>query len=453
MNWSAVKNWGFSPVDGAPLVALRLVFAALVLFSTVRFAAYGWIETQIVDPQITFPFWVFASVPRPGWWAAWGLFAAMAAGSVLMLADRPRLGAVVFFVPFTFVELLDKTNYLNHYYFVSLMALLLAFLPSQRRHAAGVPRFARDLPKVLLTLVYFYAGIAKLHPEWIWDGMPLRIWLPQHNDFPVIGPLLALPETAVLFSWGGLLFDLTAGFLLWSNRWRPWVYPVVVAFHVMTWCLFPIGVFPWVMIGCTTVFFSADFHRGWVQVVTRKALPVFRPEGYRWPASNRGLIAALVFLCVQLVLPWRYLAYPGELFWHEAGYRFSWRVMLIEKAGAAFFYARDDQGREREVDLSGFLTPNQIKMMATQPDLLVQTAQWIERRDAEDGLGTEAVRAEVWVTLNGRRSQLFIDPFVDLTEVEDGPGQARYWVLPLDSVVTMSEYRRMKPELREQAGW
>ena len=68
MNWSAAKNWGFSPVDGAPLVALRLVFAALVLFSTVRFASYGWIESQIVDPEVTFPFWIFASVPRPGWW-------------------------------------------------------------------------------------------------------------------------------------------------------------------------------------------------------------------------------------------------------------------------------------------------------------------------------------------------------------------------------------------------
>ena len=207
------------------------------------------------------------------------------------------------------------------------------------------------------------------------------------------------------------------------------------------------------MIGCTTVFFSADFHRRWIAVATRKELPAFRPEVYRWPSSNRGFIAAAFFLCVQLVVPWRYLAYPGELFWHEAGYRFSWRVMLIEKAGAAFFYARDDQGREREVDLNAFLTPNQIKMMATQPDLLIQTAQWIERRDAEDGLGTEAVRAEVWVSLNGRRSQLFIDPFVDLTEVQDGPGQARHWVLPMDSVVTMSEYRRMKPELRAKAGW
>ena len=440
-------------MDGAPIVALRLIFAVLVLFSTVRFAAYGWIEAQVVNPEVAFPFWIFSSIPRPGLWAAWSLFVTMAIGSLLMIAGRPRFGALLFFLPFTFVELLDKTNYLNHYYFVSLMALLLAFLPSRRRDAEGVPRYARDLPKALLTLVYFYAGIAKLHPDWIIGGMPLGIWLPQHSDFPILGPLMALPETAMVFSWGGLLFDLTVGFLLWSDKWRPWVYPVVVIFHVMTWCLFPIGVFPWVMIGCTTVFFSDAFHRRWIELVSRRALPSFQPDICQRPSSNTGFYAAVAFMIVQLVVPWRHLAYPGELFWHESGYRFSWRVMLIEKAGTAFFYARDEEGQEREVNVSSFLTPNQMKMMATQPDMLVQVAHMIQKRDRESGLMTEAVRAEVWVTLNGRRSQLFLNPFIDLTEVEDGPGQFRDWVLPMDSVVSISEYRKRKSQWKIEAGW
>ncbi len=38
-----------------------------------------------------------------------------------------------------------------------------------------------------------------------------------------------------------------------------------------------------------------------------------------------GLIMSACFLAIQLIVPWRFLAYPGELFWHEAGYRFSWR--------------------------------------------------------------------------------------------------------------------------------
>ena len=149
----------------------------------------------------------------------------------------------------------------------------------------------------------------------------------------------------------------------------------------------------------------------------------------------------------------RYLAYPGELFWHEAGYRFSWRVMLMEKAGVAYFYARDDEGREREVDLSGSLTPNQMKMVATQPDMLLQAARWIRDEDRRAGGSTDAVRAEVWVSLNGRRSQLFLDPFVDLTRVDDGPWVARDWVLPQDSIVTTAEYQRVKEDWKMRAGW
>ena len=40
---------------------------------------------------------------------------------------------------------------------------------------------------------------------------------------------------------------------------------------------------------------------------------------------------------MQILIPFRSLIYPGELFWTEEGYRFSWRVMLMEKAGYASF--------------------------------------------------------------------------------------------------------------------
>jgi len=35
------------------------------------------------------------------------------------------------------------------------------------------------------------------------------------------------------------------------------------------------------------------------------------------------------------------MLYPGKLFWTEEGFRFSWRVMLMEKAGTAQFKITD----------------------------------------------------------------------------------------------------------------
>ena len=78
-----------------------------------------------------------------------------------------------FFVLFTYVELLDKTFYLNHYYFVSLLSFLLVFLPLNARLAldvrlgvrprqARVPAWTLYAVRLQLALVYVFAGVAKL---------------------------------------------------------------------------------------------------------------------------------------------------------------------------------------------------------------------------------------------------------------------------------------------------
>ena len=128
----------------------------------------------------------------------------------------------------------------------------------------------------------------------------------------------------------------------------------------------------------------------------------------------------LTYVLIQLILPIRYLFYPGDLFWTEQGYRFSWRVMLMEKAGTAFFYVTDPEtGNRGEVNNCDFLTPNQEKMMATQPDLILQYAHIIKDEVESRGIKNPVINAEIYVTLNGSRSKLFIDPEVDLTTLKD----------------------------------
>ena len=137
----------------------------------------------------------------------------------------------------------------------------------------------------------------------------------------------------------------------------------------------------------------------------------------------------LTYVFIQLILPIRYLFYPGDLFWTEQGYRFSWRVMLMEKAGTAFFYVTDPEtGNRGEVNNCDFLTPNQEKMMATQPDLILQYAHIIKEEVESRGLKNPIINAEVYVTLNGSRSKPFIDPEVDLTTLQDD-FKPKDWIL------------------------
>lgn len=409
-----------------------------------RFLAKGWVDILYVQPSFHFTYFGFDWVQVLPAWAMYGLFGLLAlSAACIMLGWRYRLFSWVFFLGFTYVELIDKTTYLNHYYFVSLVSFILCFLPAHRYFSLDVRRdsslLQTEMPRWMLlilqgqlAMVYFFAGIAKLHYDWLVRGMPMAIWLPPLADMPIIGPIFRYSYTALAFSWIGCLYDLTIPFWLWWKKTRPLAYVAVVVFHVMTWLLFNIGMFPWIMILATLVFFSPAWHEKRLAQLGRLFSYTLPQSGTARPKATSRWLAYMFagFFCLQLVLPFRYLAYPGELFWHEQGFRFSWRVMLMEKVGSAFFTITEPHtGREWEPTNASYLTPLQEKMMATQPDMILQYAHYLGEEFKKQGVKDPEVRAKVYVSLNGRRSKLFIDPEVDLYQEKES-FRAKSWVLP-----------------------
>ncbi len=486
----------------------------MMLFSTARFWALGWIEDHYLNAKLNFKYFGFEWVqvlPPAGMYA---LHVAMLAGALgVMLGCFYRFSALLFFLTFTYTELIDITYYLNHYYFVSLVSLLLIFVPAHRRFSIDVwrnpeifsattPRWTVFIFQLQLAIVYVYAGLAKINHTWLIQALPLRIWLPASDALPVIGPLFKLPWMPWVFSWAGMLYDTTIVFwLLWPKS-RPLAYVSVLIFHTMTGLLFQIGVFPLVMIGATWIYFSPGFHerviryllfvirdwllvirdwllvigyplfviRDWLLVIRDWLLVIRYPlfvirdwllvirdwlsvlSGGRAPStwkldipcwtldiqkrssllSHLSSLLFFLFFAFQLLFPWRYLLYPGNIFWTEEGYRFAWRVMLMEKAGTATFYVKDAQtGREGVVDNSAFLRPHQEKQMAMQPDLILQYAHFLREYYAQQGVADPAVRAEVYVTLNAKPSRLLIDPTVDLGRLRDS-WAPKPWILPFE---------------------
>ena len=191
----------------------------------------------------------------------------------------------------------------------------------------------------------------------------------------------------------------------------------MVGFHLATWALFNIGVFPWVMIGAATIFFGYGWPRRFVPSRLLGSRAWLAPP----PAARVALIGLLaVHFTLQLALPLRHVLYRGDTQWHEQGFRFAWRVMLREKTGMVEFrVAEPHTGRRWRVSPSEELTPQQVKMMAVQPDLLLQYAHHLADRFECSGIGPVEVRADAWAALNGRPSQRLIDPSVDLAAVED----------------------------------
>ncbi|NJM93504.1 MAG: HTTM domain-containing protein [Cytophagales bacterium] len=351
----SVLSWLSHEQSPAPLAVFRILFGLLMLASTLRFWAQGWISQLYIEPQFYFTYpgfhWV-QPLGDPGMYLIFGLMALSAL--MITLGWFYRLFSVLFFLSFTYVELIDKTNYLNHYYFISLVAFLLIWLPAHRHFSLDVhggrvsalcrvPRWAVGSLQLQLGLVYFFAGWAKVNSEWLLEAQPLAIWLPARSHLPLIGPLLTYKATAYAFAWFGALYDLSIPFFLCFRRTRPWAYLAVLAFHLTTAWLFPIGVFPYVMIFASLIFFSGQWHERLLAGLGAWLAPMARSLGASSRSTSlRGSTGLLILLgihfVIQLAMPLRYLAYPGNLFWHEQGYRFSWRVMLMEKAGSSEFW-------------------------------------------------------------------------------------------------------------------
>jgi len=453
------------PVDGSSAVVFRVAFGALAFLGVVRFFVYGWIDEFYVQPAHHFQYWGFGWV-QP--WPAAGMylhFALMGAAALaVMVGYRYRLAIASYFALFTYVELIDQTTYLNHYYWVTLAALLMVFMPLNRvasldaraGRVPGVERIggASTVPvwviwvlRAQLAAVYVFAGLAKLNPDWLFEAQPLSIWLANHDDLPLVGPLLAVPATAFVFSWAGAAFDCTiVGWLLW-RRSRPFAYVAVIVFHTLTWLLFPIGIFPWLMIGGTLLFFPPDWpcrvlarlrpgaggprHAPTLEARAPTSAPPPLPRSRVSWQARAGVLAIAVFALVQVVLPLRHYAYASNVRWSEDGYRFGWRVMLSEKAGIAEFRVTDPKTGERwRVSPLDYYTPLQVRVMSTQPDMLLQAAHVIRDDFARLGHPAVEVRADVFVAFNGRAPARLIDPDVDLGAIAYRPG-VKPWVLNL----------------------
>ena len=70
-------------------------------------------------------------------------------------------------------------------------------------------------------------------------------------------------------------FNTPDPFILINNRFRIYGYILVVIFHIMTSIMFPIGVFPLVMICSTLIFFSEDFHSKIIHLISKITLNPF----------------------------------------------------------------------------------------------------------------------------------------------------------------------------------
>ena len=194
---------GSQPVSPASAAAFRIIFGLGGVLAVIRFAANGWISELYIEPAHHFTYYGFGWVQA---WPGWGMhlhFALLGLASLgVALGYRYRLSIIAFFLLFIYVELIEQATHLNHYYFVSLISIIMIFLPlsqtaspDARSALAGkispnIPRATLWMLRAQIGLVYIFAGIAKLNPDWLFHAEPPYIWLYNSTGAPLVGPLL-----------------------------------------------------------------------------------------------------------------------------------------------------------------------------------------------------------------------------------------------------------------------
>ena len=423
-------SWG-SLVDGASYGLFRMAFGWTLVVEVVRYFALGWIERDFAGPEEHFAYFGLDALrPWPEPWLQVHFAVLGLAALGMALGRRPRLCAGIFALGFGLAFLWEKSTYQNHNYLIFLLAVLVACIPASRR-PCGVPRWGLLLLRFQIAVPYVFGGIAKLGGDWL-AGEPMGMWLAERRELPHVGAWFEEPWALSLFTWGGLVFDLSIVPLLCYRRTRAWAYVVSVLFHLTNHLLFQIGIFPWFMILGTTLFFEPD----WPRRVVARLVPggaVRIPPAAEGEREVSPLVGGLLvaWIVVQIALPFRHALYPGRVDWTEEGHRFAWHMKLRDKKARVHSITLLDPrtGATAGVDPRDYLTNRQITEMCAHPEMIRQFAHMVARRARLRGIRPQ-VRADVRVSLNGRAYLPLVDPEVDLLSVEPGLGPAE-WIAPL----------------------
>ena len=169
------------------------------------------------------------------------------------------------------------------------------------------------------------------------------------------------------------------------------------------------------MIGVTLIFFPHQSFKQFEFLLTTAR--------YQYPQHRLRIVilkvGLVLFFAIQFFLPLRHYCYTGHVLWTEEGFRFSWRVMLVEKAGHVEYKIRNpDTGQSIIVYPQDYLAPWQLKQMSFQADMILAFAHELREQYHVLWEVEPEVYVDCFVSYNGHPSKRYIKKTVDLAKVE-----------------------------------
>lgn len=431
----------YKPIENSPIIVFRIVFGFLLFAEGFGAILTGWVNRAFVSPQIHFTFIGFEFLENLSGPMMYFYFACMGTlGLFVMLGFYYRVSMLGFAILWTGAYLGQKTHYNNHYYLLMLLNYVMVFVPAHHYFSLDVkrkpslkkntcPQWVYILLIAKLGIVYTYASIAKIYPDWL-AGTPIQIWFSSKINYPIIGALLQEKWLQNMILYGGILFDgLAVPLLLWRKT-RVFTFIIGIFFHLFNSIVFGIGIFPYLMIGYAVLFFKPEIIRK--RFFKKKESLLGKTSDVTYPKfAKLSVIIILLYLLIHIALPLRHHFYKGNVFWTEEGHRLAWRMMLRIKHGRAYFVVKDEKNKKQEtIPAYKYLTPKQANKVATHPDMLWQFVQFLKKEYQKKGYENPAIYAYAKASLNGRPLRKIVDEKVDLAKEEWYMFKHSDWIIP-----------------------
>jgi hypothetical protein len=433
-----INKFLFKHIDNSALIVFRIIFGLLCFLESVGAIFTGWIKTTLIEPKFTFNFIGFDFLqPLPGngmyvYYFIMGCF-----GLLIMVGYKYRLSMIAFTVMWTTTYLMQKSSYNNHYYLLCLLSGIMVFLPANRYASIdaklnpeikkiSMPSWCKWIFVVQLLILYTYASIAKMYPDWLDLSVPRQL-LENKINYPIIGQLLQNQYLPFFVAYGGILYDGLIIPLLLYKPTRKLAFYSSIIFHLFNSVVFQVGIFPYLALAFSLFFFAPEL----VKKIFLKNKPLYKDNQVIIPNYKPILIGATtIYFIIQIILPLRHHFINDNVLWTEEGHRLSWRMMLRSKSGYATYKVVDkNTNQETLINLNDYLTKKQQRLVTTRPDVIWQFAQHLKKDYKSKGQDI-AVYVSAKVSVNGRPHKTLINTKTDLASVKWQPFKHSDWVLP-----------------------
>ena len=425
----------FKNIDNSPLIVFRIFFGFLISCESFGAIITGWVKRVLIEPKFTFSFigleWL---QPLPGYgmyfyFIIMGLF-----GIAIMLGYRYRVAIIGYTILWAGVYFMQKTSYNNHYYLLLIISFYMIFLPAnqyasldvkqQRIHKQNtMPYWISLLFIVQVTIVYFYAAIAKFYPDWL-DGTFTKLLLSGTTSNKFLLKIFLNKYFYLFIAYAGILFDLLIVPLLLFKKTRTIALAASLSFHLFNAIFLQIGIFPFFALSFSLFFYPPEKIR---KLFFKNKPSIEEPIAYNYSRKRFFLYFLIPFLFIQFILPLRHHLIEGDVLWTEEGHRLSWRMMLRKRDGFINFKIKNnDTGEITSYDYHKNLSPKQANTLATKPDFIWQYCQRIKQEYSGKNI---SIFIDCKNNINNGEFKTLIDPKQDFAKAKWNYFWHNEWVL------------------------